>query len=120
MDHETHLSVYEHSSSFERVCDVMMLCSVVFVVTAVRILQQINAVAWQLWCYDKELIMRLFVLGYSYNSSIHLLCECTLAGAHMVAETSKSVFVLRLIQYNTYQLIIMLSCLAFMLLYSKN
>ena len=45
MDHGTHPSVSEHSSSFERWHgDVMMLCSYVVVVTAVRILQQMHAV----------------------------------------------------------------------------
>ena len=39
----THPSVSEHSSSFERACDVMVLCSFVVIVTAVRILQQMHA-----------------------------------------------------------------------------
>ena len=52
------------------------------------------------------------MLGYSYYISNRLLCQWTLARTHVVAETSKSVSVLKRIQSKTCQLI---SCLAFML-----
>ena len=45
MDHGTQPSVSGHSSSLDRACDIMVLCSVVVVVTAVRIMQQIHTVA---------------------------------------------------------------------------
>ena len=93
--HLFHPRLHTHFTKFERACDVTVLCYFVVVVNAVRVLQQIHAVtltALVLWWRTYQ---APFHCGYSYHSSNHLQCQWTVARTHMVAETSKSVFVLK-------------------------